>query len=41
MNFLDFSIIAIYFGIILWIAKWASEKKEGGTFSSADYLFHS
>jgi len=38
MNFLDFSIIAIYFGIILWIAKWASEKKEGGTFSSADYF---
>ena len=38
MNFLDFSIIAIYFGIILWTAKWASEKKEGGTFSSADYF---
>jgi len=38
MNFLDISIIVIYFGIILWIAKWASEKKEEGTFSSVDYF---
>jgi len=38
MTFIDYSIIAIYFGIILWIAKWASEKKEDGTFSSIDYF---
>jgi SSS family solute:Na+ symporter len=38
MNLLDFSVIGIYFAIILWIAKWASEKKEGGTFSSVDYF---
>ncbi|MEM9544927.1 MAG: sodium:solute symporter [Bacteroidota bacterium] len=38
MNFLDFTIVAIYFGIILWIAKWASEKKEGGDFSSVDFF---
>ncbi len=38
MNALDFSIIAIYIAIILWIAKWASTKKEGGAFSSVDYF---
>ncbi len=38
MNFLDFSIIAIYFGIILWIAKWASSKKDNSEFSSVDYF---
>lgn len=38
MNILDYSIIALYFGIILWIAKWASEKKESTTFSSIDYF---
>ena len=38
MSILDITIIVIYFGIILWIAKWASEKKEGGTFSSVDYF---
>ncbi|WP_367390770.1 sodium:solute symporter [Lewinella sp. LCG006] len=38
MQFLDFSIIAIYFGFILWIAKWASEKKGDETFSSVDYF---
>jgi SSS family solute:Na+ symporter len=38
MNFLDFSIIALYFGFILWIAKWASEKKKNETFSSVDYF---
>jgi len=38
VNFIDIFIIAVYFGVILWIAKWASEKKEGGTFSSVDYF---
>lgn len=38
MNVIDFIIVAIYFGIILWIAKWASEKKEGGEFSSVDFF---
>jgi len=38
MNVLDYSIIALYFGIILWIAKWASEKKADGSFSSVDYF---
>jgi len=38
MTTLDFAIIAIYFGIILWIAKWASSEKEGKTFSSVDYF---
>ena len=38
MNFIDYTIIAVYFGIILWIAKWASAKKEDGTFSSVDYF---
>lgn len=38
MNIFDYTIIAIYFGIILWIAQWASRKKENGTFSSVDYF---
>lgn len=38
MSFLDITIIAIYFGIILWIAKWASTEKKGSTFSSVDYF---
>ncbi len=38
MTFLDFTIIALYFGIILWIAKWASEGKKNSTFSSVDYF---
>ena len=38
MEFLDILIIAIYFGIILWIAQWASKKKKDGTFSSVDYF---
>ncbi len=38
MNILDYTIIAIYFGIILWIAKWASSKKGDGVFSSVDYF---
>ena len=38
MNFLDLSIIALYFGIILWIAKWATEKEKGGIFSSVDFF---
>jgi len=35
---LDFIIIAIYFGIILWIAKWAASSKKDGSFSSVDYF---
>ena len=38
MNFLDFSIIAIYFGIILWIARWVASEKKEGQFSSVDYF---
>ena len=38
MNFLDFSIIAIYFGIILWIARWAASTKDDTEFSSVDYF---
>ncbi|MFT5824379.1 MAG: SSS family solute:Na+ symporter [Crocinitomix sp.] len=38
MEFLDFLIIAIYFALILWIAKWAATGKKGGTFSSVDYF---
>ena len=38
MSFLDYTIIAIYFGIILWIAKWASKEKKDGVFSSVDYF---
>ena len=35
---LDLSIIAIYFGIILWIAKWASEGRKDAELSSVDYF---
>ena len=38
MGFLDFLIIAIYFALILWIAKWAATEKKGGVFSSVDYF---
>lgn len=38
MTVLDFIIIGIYFGIILWIAKWASSKKDNSEFSSVDYF---
>ena len=38
MEFIDFLIIFIYFGLILWIAKWASSEKKDGTFSSVDYF---
>jgi SSS family solute:Na+ symporter len=38
MNFLDFTIIAVYFGIILWIARWAASEKKEGEFSSVDYF---
>ena len=38
MGNLDIIIIAIYFGIILWIAKWAASGKKDGTFSSVDYF---
>jgi len=38
MDFLDFTIIAIYFGMILAIAKWASSKKGNTEFSSVDYF---
>ena len=38
MNFLDFTIVAIYFGIILWIARWAASEKKDGEFSSVDYF---
>ena len=38
MELLDLLVIALYFGLILWIAKWASEKKQNDTFSSEDYF---
>jgi SSS family solute:Na+ symporter len=38
MNILDFSIIAIYFGIILWIARWAASSNDDAEFSSVDYF---
>ncbi len=38
MNYLDFTIIAIYFGIILWIARWAASTKDNAQFSSVDYF---
>ena len=38
MGFLDLLIIAIYFALILWIAKWAATEKKGGVFSSVDYF---
>ena len=38
MDFLDLLFIVLYFGIILWIARWASTEKKGSTFSSVDYF---
>jgi SSS family solute:Na+ symporter len=38
MEVLDYSIIACYFAIILWIARWASKGKEDKEFSSVDYF---
>lgn len=38
MNYLDFAIIAAYFGVILWIARWASVDKNKSQFSSVDYF---
>ncbi len=38
MSFLDFSVVAIYFAIILWIARWASMTKTDAEFSSVDYF---
>jgi len=38
MDFLDLLFIDFYFGIILWIARWASNEKKGSTFSSVDYI---
>ncbi|MEL7248333.1 MAG: sodium:solute symporter [Bacteroidota bacterium] len=38
MNYLDFAVVAIYFGIILWIARWAASAKEDREFSSVDYF---
>jgi len=35
---IDIIIIAFYFGIILWIAKWAATGKKDGSFSSVDYF---
>lgn len=38
MNILDISIIAFYFAVILWIARWAASKKDQSEFSSVDYF---
>lgn len=38
MEILDFLIIALYFALILWIAKWAAKEKKDGVFSSVDYF---
>ncbi len=40
LHFLDVLIIGIYFGIVLWIAWWASKKgdKEGKELGSSDYF---
>lgn len=38
MNYLDFAVVAIYFGIILWIARWAASSKSDSEFSSVDYF---
>ena len=38
MEIIDFIIIAIYFGIILWIAKRVSSSRKGKSFSSVDYF---
>ncbi len=37
-DFIDLSIIALYFLIILWIAQWAAKGKKEGIFSSVDYF---
>ena len=37
LSFWDISIIVVYFGIILWIAKWASEDKSSAK-GSVDYF---
>ncbi len=38
MQFIDFAIIGLYFGIILWIARWVSTEKTKEEFSSVDYF---
>ena len=38
MNFIDFTIVALYFGLILWIARWAASGTKNKTFSSVDYF---
>ncbi len=38
MSILDILILALYFIIILWIAKWASEGGKSGSFSSVEYF---
>ncbi len=38
MDFLDFAVITVYLVVILWIAKWASSKKDHTEFSSVDYF---
>ena len=38
MDFYDLLFIGLYFGIILWIARWASTEKKSGAFSSVDYF---
>ncbi|WP_394748318.1 sodium:solute symporter [Spongiimicrobium salis] len=38
MSFFDIAIIALYFGIILWIAKWAAKGKKNAAFSAVDYF---
>ncbi|MEO0341303.1 MAG: sodium:solute symporter [Bacteroidota bacterium] len=38
MQILDFAIIGLYFGIILWIARWVSTSKTKEEFSSVDYF---
>ncbi len=38
MSILDLIILALYFTIILWIAKWASSKGNDSNFSSVEYF---
>ncbi|MEL6141619.1 MAG: sodium transporter, partial [Bacteroidota bacterium] len=38
MGTLDILVIVIYFGIILWIARWAATGRKNATFSSVDYF---
>ena len=38
MSTIDIIIVLIYFGIILWIAKWAASSEKGKVFSSVDYF---